>query len=171
MVYFKFYMQKEGLDTSGSAYPVKESGSSFHVYEKESKFYGGRELKEPAKREWHDENGDDEFLPSKPVYKAQEVEIQFACKGEIFSSNKKLKDFIDYLANSGSMKIYDEYNGIARRNVRFVSVSDATLYRKRKATDEALVFTVKLKINDPVTDVTIETDSNGNVTNLKSGNE
>ena len=168
MRFFKFYIQKEGTDSSGNAYPVKESGKDFGVYEKECKFYGGRELKDIAKRDWHDHNGDDEFIPAIPVFKAKSIEIKFACKGDLYSSNNKIKSFMEALAENGSMKIYDEYNHIGRRGVRFDSIPDeATLYRKMDGVDEALVFTVKMKINDPVTEVSLVTDKGGNVTDLR----
>lgn len=167
MRYCKFYIQKEGTDASGNAYPVKESGRDFLVYEKESKFYGGREVKEVAKRDWHDQNGDDEFFPNTPTYKAQEIEVKFACKGDLYSSNEKIEDFQKYLANGGTMKIYDEYNRVGRQSVRFSSIpDDAELYRKVDGVDEALVFTVKMKVNDPVTNVVLTKDQDGNVITL-----
>lgn len=155
MKYFKFYLQKEGTDTSGNPYPVKESGEDFNVFEKECKFYGGAEVKDLPSRDWHDEDGDDEFIPSTLRYKSIECEVKFACKGDLFSSNSKIETFKEYLS-SGTMKIYDEYNQVGRQNVRFVSIpDDATLYRKMDGTDEALVFTVKLKVNDPRTNITL----------------
>lgn len=167
MRYFKFYIQQEGIDSSGNNYPIKEAGVDFLVYEQSSKFYGGMETKEPAKRDWYDQDGDDEFIPKNPKYKAKEIEVKFACKGALFSSNKKIDNFQAFLANCGSMKIYDEYNGVGRQNVRFVSVSDdAELHRKMDGSDEALVFTVKMKVNDPVTKITPLKDENGNVISL-----
>ena len=169
MRYFKFYTQKEGADTSGNAYPVKESGKDFHVYLKECKFYGGIELKDVPKRDWHDSNGDDEFISTNPTYKSKNIDAKFAYKGKLFSANKAINAFMEYLASCGSMKIYDEYNQIGRKKTRFVCVSDdATLYRKMDGADEALVFTVRLKINDPVTKVTLIKDKDGNVIELKA---
>ena len=169
MKYFRFYIQKEGTDSSGAAYPIKESGKDFNVYEKECKFYGGRETKDIPKRDWYDQNGDDEFTPTTPVYKSQDVDVKFAYKGALFSANAYIKNFMEYLATGGTMKIYDEYNRIGRQSVRFVGIpDDAELHRKKDGADEALIFTVKLKVNDPVTDVTIETDTDGNVTGLKA---
>ena len=169
MRYFKFYIQKEGTDASGNAYPIKESGRDFHVYLQECKFYGGIELKDIPKRDWHDSNGDDEFISSTPTYKSKSLDVRFAYKGKLFSANKAIEAFMEYLASCGTMKIYDEYNQIGRTNTRFVCVPDAaTLYRKIDGVDEALVFTVRLKINDPVTKVTLIKDNDGNVIELRA---
>ena len=124
MKYFRFYIQKEGADSSGAAYPIKESGKDFNVYEKECKFYGGGETKDIPKRDWYDQNGDDEFTPTTPVYKSQDVDVKFAYKGALFSANAYIKNFMEYLATGGTMKIYDEYNRIGRQSVRFVGIPD-----------------------------------------------
>ncbi len=150
MEYYKFYIQKE---SAGST--VIDTVEAFGMYEVQSKFYGGREVKEPAKREWRDEDGDDEFVPSTPVFKAQEMEIKFAYKGAMSSANGKLETFIKYLSEGGTMKIYDSYNGIGRQEVRFVSVADDAELVRDSEDGDILVFTVKFKANDPVTNITL----------------
>ena len=40
------------------------------------------EMKEVASNDWLDEDGDDEFVPDKPCFKAFEDEIEFVYKGE-----------------------------------------------------------------------------------------
>lgn len=150
MEYYKFYIQKE---SAGST--VIDTVERFGMYEVQSKFYGGREVKEPAKREWRDEDGDDEFIPSTPVFKAQEMEVRFAYKGTMSSANGKLEGFIKYLSDGGTMKIYDSYNGIGRQNVRFVSVPDDAELVRDSVDGDILVFTVKFKVNDPVTNITL----------------
>ena len=133
------------------------------------RFYGGRETKDIPKRDWYDPNGDDEFTPTTPVYKSQDIDVKFAYKGALFSANAYIKKFMEYLATGGTMKIYDEHNRIGRQSVRFVGIpDDAELHRNKDGIDEALIFTVKLKVNDPVTDVTPVTDADGNVTGLKA---
>lgn len=155
-VYYKFYMQKEGTDASGAAYPIVELGSDFSLFETESKFYGNRAVKDIPSRSWTDEDGDDEFVPSEYKYKAYDMQVKLACKGEPRSVNGVLTKFLEYLSG-GTFKIYDSYLGIGRQSVRFVEIpDDATLYRHYDGKDEALVITLKLKVNDPVTDITLE---------------
>ena len=149
MKYYKYYIQKEA---DGS--PVKEKAEDFNIYEVDSKFYGGASAKELPKRNWNDEHGDDEFVPSNLMMESVSHSVKFGYKGDKYSANKALKDFIDYLSNGGSMKIYDEYNKIGRQHVRFSSVSDdAELVRSDEG--DILIFTVNLKVNDPVTDVVL----------------
>lgn len=149
MKYYKFYIQKE---SSGSA--VKELGEDFDFYETESKFYGGGAVKDVAKRDWHDEDGDDEFVPEEQKYKAYEMEVSFGYKGDMNTANAKLKALKDYL-NGGTMKVYDSYNRIGRQGVRFEEISnDAELVRDETDGD-ILIIKVRLKVNDPVTDITL----------------
>lgn len=155
MAYYKFYIQKEGKDSSGSEFPIKELGEDFGLFEVESKFYGNRAIKNVPARSWNDEDGDDEFVPETYKYKAYEMEIKLACKGAPESSNRVIKTFEDYLSG-GTFKIYDSFNGIGRQNVRYVEIpDDAKLYRHYKGEEEALVFSLKLKVNDPKTEITL----------------
>lgn len=149
MKYYKYYIQKEA---DGSA--VKETGADFDIYEVESKFYGCVSAKELPKRSWNDEHGDDEFVPDDLMMESLTHTVKFGYKGDKFSANKAIKSFLDYLSKGGSMKIYDEYNGIGRQHVRFSSMSDdATLVRDEEG--DILIFTVSLKVNDPVTDIVL----------------
>ena len=146
MRYYKYLIQKE---TEGSA--VKDTAEDFGMYEMESKFYGTATVKDVAKRDWHDEDGDDEFVPSVQRYKAIDAEVKFGFKGDKYSANAAIKKFMEYL-NGGTMKVYDEYNHIGRQNVRFQGISDdAELVRDKDG--DILIIKVKLKINDPVTDI------------------
>lgn len=160
MKYYKFYIQKEADDAV-----VKELGADFDFYEMECKFYGGNAVKDVAKRDWHDEDGDDEFVPDEQKYKAFEMQIKFGYKGGMYSANDKLKVLQDYL-NGGTMKIYDSYNSIGRKDVRFVGISDDAELVRDTDDGDILCVNIKLKINDPKTEVFLvsTTDTNGNVT-------
>lgn len=149
MKYYKYYIQKESEDA-----PVKETGADFDIYEVDSKFYGGASAKELPKRSWNDEHGDDEFVPDELMMESLTHSVKFGYKGDKFSANAVIKSFLDYLSKGGSMKIYDEYNGIGRQHVRFSSMSDdAELVRDEEG--DILIFTVTLKVNDPVTDIVL----------------
>lgn len=155
MKYYKFYIQKE---TAGSE--VKELGEDFGFYETECKFYGGNAVKDVAKRDWHDEDGDDEFVPDEQKYKAFEMQVKFGYKGGQFSANDKLEALQDYL-NGGTMKVYDSYNNIGRQNVRFEGISDDAELVRDADDGDILIVTVKLKVNDPKTKITLtKEDSN-----------
>ena len=159
MEYYKFYIQKEGTDSTGASYPVKELGEDFELYEVESKFYGNAAVKDIPTRSWHDEDGDDEFVPETYKYKSYEMSVKLACKGDPMSSNTTIKALKDYLSG-GQFEIYDTFNGIGRQHVRFVEIpDDAVLYRHYLGEEECLVFTLKMKVNDPVTNITLKKQS------------
>lgn len=122
------------------------------------------DMKEFSSRNWREEDGEQEFYPAVPRLKAYEIEVEFAYKGPRDSANAKIRGFMDYISGrdgSGvAMKIYDTYTLIGRQQVRFVSLSNDSLYRYGD-NEDVVVFKVKFKINDPVTQVSV--DINGDI--------
>ena len=120
------------------------------------KLYG--EAKELPSHDWKDEDGDDEYIPSKLPIASYEVEVEFAYKGVMDSANASIKGFLDYLTGrDGSgveLMVYDTYTKIGKQHVRFVSVSDDVFHRQEEGGD-VVVFSVAFKVNDPVTDITL----------------
>ena len=120
------------------------------------KLYG--EAKELPSHDWKDEDGDDEYIPSKLPIASYEVEVEFAYKGVMDSANANIKGFLDYLTGrDGSgvkLMVYDTYTKIGRQHVRFASVSDDVFHRQEEGGD-VVVFSVTFKVNDPVTDITL----------------
>lgn len=111
-------------------------------------------MKDIPSRDWPDEHGNDEFIPDKPVYKAYEIECEFVFIGTHGTANEKIRSFLQYLAENGSFSIYDTYTKIGRQNVRYVSNSEDVFYR-RDGENDIVVFSVTLKVNDPITDITL----------------
>ena len=158
--YFRIYMQKEGDGNE-----VKDSIADFGMYVSESPFKPCDAVKEPVKREWHDEHGDDEYIPKEGLYmESYENKVKFGFKGKAYGANEKLKAFLEYL-RGGMMKMYCEFNGIGRKNVRLKSI-DQTLYRNVSGDEDILTISITFKFNDPTTDVK-PVKSNGKVTNLQ----
>ena len=120
------------------------------------KLYG--EAKELPSHDWKDEDGDDEYIPSKLPISSYEMEVEFAYKGVMDSANANMKGFLDYLTGrDGSgveLIVYDTYTKIGRQSVRFVSVGDDVFHRQEEGGD-VVVFSVTFKVNDPVTDITL----------------
>lgn len=143
MEYYKFYIQKDSGDTE-----VKELGSDYGFYETESKFYGGGAVKDIAKRDWPDEDGDDEYVPEAMKLKAYEMEVKFGWKGDKYGANAALEALQAYLLG-GTMKVYDSYHAIGRQGVRFEEISDDAELVRDDAEGDILIITVKLKVNDP----------------------
>lgn len=152
MKYYPFYAEEESQIAAVDA--VKELGEDFGFYEMSSKFYGGNTVKDLPSRDWKDEDGSDVFVPNVLRYKSYDMEVKFGYKGDFKSANDKLKALKTFLGK-GYLRIYDSYNMIGRQHVRLLEISnDATLVRNDTDGD-ILVITIKFRVDDPVTDITL----------------
>ena len=158
--YYRTYLQ---LEKYGAA--VVDTIDAFGMYCMENPFKTCSDVKEPTKRTWHDEHGDDEYIPADGLrLAAYENKVKFGFKGGTFGANDKLKSFLRYL-RSGSMKMYCEFNRIGRCNVRLKSV-EQDLYRDVSDGEDILVVGVTFKFNNPTKDVIPVKSENGGVTDL-----
>lgn len=161
-----FYLQRMGTDGTGETYPMYESVARWGVWCKDIPFKIFEKVKEPAKRTWNDEHGDDEYIsPGGLWLEAYEMEVEFGCKkmtttvgGEevayVNDVRKAVGDFLEYLRQSGMMKLYSSWTRTGRQEVRLVSVSDDAHWEPSdNGGQEFLVFKVRFKVNDPKTDV------------------
>lgn len=153
MSYKKFYIQKLA---SGSK--MKDSVADFGIYCKDIPFKMFGEVKELYANEWHDQHGKDEYVPSTLMMSEYEIDVEFAYKGAYNSANTHVKTFLNYLLGIGTgnagadMKIYSEHTGVGRTKVRVKSIDDNCVL-DRTENGDILIFTVKFVVNDPVTDV------------------
>lgn len=168
-----------GVDGNGNDYPVCESVSSFGVWCKDIPFKIIEKVKEPAKRTWNDEHGDDEYIGTSGLYaESYEMKVEFGCKDvpicccgndilPVSDVREAVGNFIEYLRGAGMMKMYSSWTRIGRQNVRLESVSDDAHWEpgqyslerdgeivERKC--EFLVFSVTFKVNDPITDIELK---------------
>lgn len=159
--YFRIYLQGESDDAA-----VKDTIADFGMYVSENPFKPCDAVKEPTKRNWHDEDGDDEYIAADGLKMASyENKVKFLFKGDAFDATEKTKAFVDYLRMTGLMKMYCEFNQIGRQHVRLKSI-DPELCRDVNDGD-ILTLSVTFKFNDPVTDITIlSTDTDGKPTQL-----
>lgn len=164
-----FYLQRMGTDGTGATYPMYESVARWGVWCKDIPFKIFEKVKEPAKRTWNDEHGDDEYIsPGGLWLEAYEMEVEFGCKkmttavgGEevayVSDVRKAVGDFLEYLRQSGMMKLYSSWTRTGRQEVRLVSVSDDAHWEPSdNGGQEFLVFKVRFKVNDPKTDVVLQ---------------
>lgn len=157
--------------------PTYESVSQWGVWCKDIPFQIADGVKKPASRTWNDEHGDDEYIASTGMFmEAYTMEVEFGCKvmkavtdGQtnipaVTDVQKKVADFLEYLRSSGMMKMYSSYTRIGRQYVRLESYNDGTWQSKKEwrtvnnvrtlvTTEEFLVFKIKFKVNDPVTNI------------------
>lgn len=113
-------------------------------------------VKNISSQSWFDENGDDEYIPDNLYYEAVEAELSFVYKGTVSSAKTQILNFINYL-RGGVFSFYDQFTHIGRQNVRLVDFSDNAVMRRETPSSENCVveFSVLIKINDPVTDITL----------------
>lgn len=164
MDYHKLYFQK-----SKDGEPVIETISSWGMYCMDIPLSTSYVAKDVSSNSWNDEDGDDEYIPQKLMIKSREVTIKLGFKGDKFSANKAIKKAINYLTGADGtgveMKFYCTYTKEGRCSVRFVKINDnAELVRDDDG--DILVIEVVLKVNDPITDITYQTDKSGNITSL-----
>lgn len=161
-----FFLQKMGTDTHGAAFPTCESVAAWGVFCKSIPFKLFEKVKEPANRSWHDEDGDDEYVPADGLrLEAYTMEVEFGCKlltgsretaaygTSVSDVRARVGAFLNYLRQSGMMMLYSSYTRIGRKNVRLESVRDDAKWKSENG-EEWLIFKVSLKVNDPSTDIT-----------------
>lgn len=165
-----FFLQRMGVAANNAPYPVCESVATWGMFCKEIPFKLIEKVKEPAKRSWNDEHGDDEYIPSGGLkLEAYTMKVEFACKkmpaenpfgsDAVSDVRTNVAAFLEYLRTSGLMKMYSSYTRIGRQNVRFVGVDDDADWVSEEDGTEFLVFSVNLKVNDPITDIVLSSSS------------
>lgn len=134
--------------------------SKWNIYVKHVPFQIAGEVKNVNTETWFDENGDDEFVPNSLLYKAYEMVCEFVFIGTHGTANAKINEFISYLTKDGVFSIYDTYTNIGRTNVRLSKGVDnpSVMYRKDGEND-IVVFSVSLKVNDPITEIKLTNDN------------
>lgn len=144
--YMPFYIQTDGDDI---AIDTREWG----MVAKTNPFPVLPTPKEPYKNNWMDEDGDDEYNASM-FYEAFEFDVQFYIKTIGDNAESALLSQIESFFSKireGEFMIYDSYTGIGRKNVRYAGFNSDE-YKRREGWARA-IFTIKFKVNDPITRV------------------
>lgn len=118
--------------------------------------------KQPYKNEWFDEHGDDEYN-SVMYYEPMEISVGFYIKAFDSPAGKAVEQIRDLVESffsyikEGEFKIYDSYTGLGRQKVRYAGYSEESFKQRGDGEKSWAIarFTVKFKINDPITRVTI----------------
>lgn len=176
-----FYLQKMGVDGEQHPYPVLESVSTWGIFCKEIPFKLSEKVKEPAKRSWYDEHGDDEYMSPNGLYmESYTMEVELGCKliggsrdtatygTSVSDVREKVGLFLRYLRESGMLNIYSSYTRIGRRYVRLDSVKDDAKWKSDNG-EEWLIFKVVLKVNDPVFDIELSVSNATQENNQDNG--
>lgn len=136
-------------------------------------FKAGGKTKELPKRDWHDEQGDDTYMPSTLMFEGYDAEFELAYKGQELASNPfdldlaftKIDEFKHWLAGTNDgiteMRIYSPYSTIGRLGCYLLEISDEepvvmTKYEKGNDYHENVVtFKAKFRVKDPITNITL----------------
>jgi hypothetical protein len=165
--YKKFLIQQQTFD--GSTYTnvgdVVDTQAIYNVVCQDCPFKHLPEIKELAKRDWNDEDGEDVYIPSDGLkFKAYDMEVKFLYVGTKGDMSQDIKGFIDFLYGKNTngsplMAIYDDYTQIGRRGVYVKSVSNDLLSYSDISSDVIAQFKVSFRVTDPVTPITLRTSS------------
>lgn len=167
MAYKRLLIQQTTYD--GSNYTnvgsVVDTLVTYRVACSEFPFMRLPESKEPASRDWYDENGEDVYIANNGLkFKAYDLEAEFIYVGSVSQIKTDLALFINFIygrneGGSPRLKIYDEYTQTGRRDVYVKSVSNDLYWNSDSDADKIATFKVTFRVNDPVTDVTLTTVS------------
>lgn len=115
--------------------------------------------KAPHNNKWNDEHGDDEWN-ERMYYESFEFSVSFYIKAydsDEGTAEQVIREKVDSFfekIRQGEFLIYDSYNGIGRRKVRYAGYSEEE-FKRRKDYARA-IFTITFKVNDPVTRMVIK---------------
>jgi hypothetical protein len=115
--------------------------------------------KAPFNNEWYDEHGDDEWNDV-IYYEAFEFSVSFYIKAydsDEGSAEQIIREKVDSFFSkikSGEFAVYDAYNGIGRKKVRYAGYSEEEF--KRRSNYARAIFSITFKVNDPVTRMTLK---------------
>lgn len=154
MEYYKVFIQKEEKDAV-----VMETVADFDIWCADIPFDIGMNVKEPAVRDWQDEDGEDSYTGGGLMMSAYDMTVKWCCKGKKFSANDKIRKFINYLnGRDGSgvkMKMYCDWTRTGRQHIRLKNVGrTAGLYRRDDG--DVVTFETVLRVEDPITEIELK---------------
>ena len=162
--YKKFLIRQEQFN--GSNYVAKggvvDTQATYHVVCQECPFKLLPETKDVAKRDWHDEDGEDVYIPDDGVrFKAYDLEAKFLYVGEEENMAAELKGFVEFLyckntEGANMLSIYDEYTKQGRRGCYVSDVGNELLAYSDTDKEVVAQFKVKFRVTDPVFNQTLE---------------
>lgn len=146
---------------NGSSYVdvggIVDTYEAFNVVCQEFPFKVLPETKELASRDWHDEDGEDVYIPPTGLrFKAYDLEVKFLYTGTEDSMQSDLNRFIRFIYGRNSngspmLAVYDEYTKTGRRGIYVMDIDNELLDYNDSDTDVLAVMKVKFRVTDPVT--------------------
>lgn len=139
-----------------------DTATSYGIYVKDFPFIPvPLKQKNVFSQSWYDENGDDEYIPTTAYYEPVTISVPFVYVGTLDACMTNIRAFITAISNV-EFSFYDTYSTVGRQKCRMVSYSEnASVLAYRGTSDSPSTqkvkaeFTLEIKINDPVTNITI----------------
>ena len=143
-------------------------------------FKAGGKTKELPKQDWHDQHGEDTYIPNKLMFEAYDAEFELAYQGQELASNpfnlhkafecidtfKKWLSGNDTVAGSGAtLKIYSPFAAIGRQGCYLLEISDEEPHVQLKQeagnlyNENVVTFKVKFRVTDPMTNIVLPPSS------------
>ena len=113
--------------------------------------------KECYVNDWKDEDGDDEYNAT-IHYKAMTISVTFYVKTydtQTATAEAVMREQLDTFFNkikNGEFAFYDSYTGLGRNRARYAGYKEESFLRREDWARS--IFTITIKVNDPITRVT-----------------
>ena len=150
--YKPFWIQQ----ATGSAQDIL---TTYGVIVKAHDYPSSLKVKDPYKNQWHDEHGDEEYIPSTGLMvEAFTFNLECAMFAKAVTEDTAIADLnagiraFQAALRSGALKTYDEYTGFGFQKVRVSEMQNVSSdnYDVKDGMTR-VIFNVTLKVNDPVT--------------------
>lgn len=139
--------KKHSLELTSSTGAVKDLCDDFDFVVIEMPFVTRGELKEIAKTEYPDEDGEDVYVPKVRHYKPGSADIKIGYKGRIGTSFIALSNLESWLASAGLMGFYSEWSKAGFAECSYTGSYDAKL--TTMCSSEVLEATIRFAIHNP----------------------
>lgn len=171
---YRTFIQQTSFD--GAEYtkgPVVDIMDKFHIGCIFFPFKTSPKSQKLPEREWPGEDGKDVYIPPTGIpLEDYDMEVEFVYKGSIDTIGPDMASFLDYVrgrnkeAVGGRLSVYDEHVGFGRKDVAVDEIDDQMYAADQSDPDALFNFKIKFHVYDPSTNVILEKDSKGAVTDL-----
>ena len=130
------------------------------------------EAKDAVTRDWVDEHGTDVYIPKGgQLLKSYELDVELIFKGTEDAIRTNINNFLKFIFGNNNygnarLAIFDEFVGFGRKDVIAKSHDNDLLFIANCLADSVATFKVKFIVNDPITDVSVKKNQDGNAISL-----
>lgn len=145
--------KKYSLELTSSSGDAKDLLDNFNFVVLEMPFVSKGELKELAKAEYPDEDGEDVYVPAQRRFKSRTISVKIGYEGGAGTAFNAFSSLEGWLAGAGMMSVYSEWIGAGYNECTYEGVSDDLKYTTMVNSD-ILEVTIKFAVHNPTNIVT-----------------